>query len=65
MPKFFVTTHIVIAVTTPILVLLNSLLITEASISSTLAQPFLSMSFDQRFMQVKDENLQTFSSRSN
>jgi hypothetical protein len=60
MPKFFMTTHIIMAVTTPILVLLNSLLITKASVSSTLAQPFLSMSFDQNLIEVKDENLQRF-----
>jgi hypothetical protein len=60
MPKIFVTTHIIIAVTTPILVLLNSLLITKASVSSALAQPFLSMSFDQSLIQVKEENLQRF-----
>ncbi|WP_155523809.1 hypothetical protein [Nodosilinea nodulosa] len=58
MPKIFVTTHIIIAVTTPVLVLLNSLLITEASVSSALAQPFLSMSFDQNLIQINEENLQ-------
>ncbi|MGG6239408.1 hypothetical protein ACQ4N7_12320 [Nodosilinea sp. AN01ver1] len=60
MPKIFVITHTIIAVTTPVLVLLNSLLITEASVTSALAQPFLSMSFDQNLIQVKDESLQRF-----